>query len=54
MTSLCDGHSRGLTMSSYFALSTSKFMKNGAMDNTRDSNELYGYGTNHTVRKCCP
>ena len=51
MTSLCDGHSGGFAMSSYFALATSKFTKNGAIDNIRYGNKLYSYGTSHTVRK---
>ena len=51
MTSLCDRHSGEFAMSSYVALATSKFTKNGAIDDTRDSNEVYGYGTNYTVRK---
>ena len=50
-TSLCDGHSGGLTISSYFALDTSKFTKNRAIDNTRGRDKLYGYGSNHTVKK---
>ena len=51
MTSLCDRHSGEFAMSSYVALATSKFTKNGTIDDTRDSNELYGYGTDHTMRK---
>jgi len=40
-----------LTMSSYFALANSKFVQDGKIDDSKYSNELYGYGTNHTVRK---
>ena len=49
--SLCHWHSGGLTISRYVALALSKFTKNGVIDDTRDINELYGYGTNHAVRK---
>ena len=38
-------------MSRYSALATSKFTKNNAIDDTHGSNELYGYGSNLTVRK---
>mmetsp|Transcript_30658 Transcript_30658/g.46438 ORF Transcript_30658/g.46438 Transcript_30658/m.46438 type:complete len:355 (-) Transcript_30658:1539-2603(-) len=38
-----------LTMSTYFALSKSKF--SGEIDDSKYKNELYGYGNNHTVRK---
>jgi len=40
-----------LTMSAYFALIKAKFTKNGKVDDSRYANELFGYGTNHTVRK---
>jgi len=40
-----------LTMSAYFALIKAKFTKNGRADDKRYSNELFGYGNNHTVRK---
>lgn len=40
-----------LTMVTYFALAKSKFMKNGEIDDSKYKNELYGYGSNHTVRK---
>jgi len=42
-----------LTMTTYFALAKSKFLntKTGAIDPSKYRNELYGYGTNHTVRK---
>lgn len=39
-----------LTMSTYFALANSKFTHDGRVDDTRYSNELYGYGTNHTAK----
>jgi CCR4-NOT transcription complex subunit 7/8 len=37
-----------LTMSTFFALLKSKFR---TLDEAKYANELYGYGTNHTVRK---
>jgi CCR4-NOT transcription complex subunit 7/8 len=41
-----------LTMSAYFALLKAKFTKSdGSVDDTRFANELFGYGSNHTVRK---
>jgi CCR4-NOT transcription complex subunit 7/8 len=40
-----------LTMVTYFALAKSKFSKNGEIDDSKYKNELYGYGSNHTVRK---
>lgn len=41
-----------LTMVTYFALAKAKFTKkNGEIDDSKYKNELYGYGTNHTVRK---
>jgi len=41
-----------LTMSVYTALSRKKFRAaNGTIDDTKFANELFGYGTNHTVRK---
>lgn len=41
-----------LTMSTYFALVQAKFTgKDGKMDDSKYVNELFGYGTNHTVRK---
>mmetsp|Transcript_10761 Transcript_10761/g.14257 ORF Transcript_10761/g.14257 Transcript_10761/m.14257 type:complete len:366 (+) Transcript_10761:290-1387(+) len=41
-----------LTMSAYFSLSKSKFKtSDGRMDDSKYSNELFGYGNNHTVRK---
>mmetsp|Transcript_21197 Transcript_21197/g.35079 ORF Transcript_21197/g.35079 Transcript_21197/m.35079 type:complete len:355 (+) Transcript_21197:59-1123(+) len=41
-----------LTMSTYFALGRAKFLNsNGEIDDSRYRNELYGYGSNHTVRK---
>lgn len=43
-----------LTMSAYFALVKAKFTKNGKVDDSRYSNELFGYGGNHTVRKGPP
>lgn len=41
-----------LTMSTYFALVKAKFSKgpNGSVDDSKYRNELYGYGSNHTVR----
>jgi CCR4-NOT transcription complex subunit 7/8 len=41
-----------LTMSTYFKLAQSKFSNNpeNAIDATKYKNELYGYGSNHTVR----
>ena len=41
-----------LTMSTYFALGRAKFLNgNSEIDDGRYKNELYGYGSNHTVRK---
>ena len=41
-----------LTMSAYFALVRAKFTNSeGKVDDSRYANELFGYGTNHTVRK---
>ena len=41
-----------LTMSTYFALVQAKFTgKDGKKDDSKYVNELFGYGTNHTVRK---
>ena len=41
-----------LTMSVYFALVQAKFTgKDGKVDDSKYANELFGYGTNHTVRK---
>lgn len=41
-----------LTMSTYFALANSKFKTvSGKIDDSKYTNELFGYGTNHTVRK---
>ena len=42
-----------LTMVTYFALAKSKFVNNktGEIDDKKYKNELYGYGSNHTVRK---
>ena len=42
-----------LTMVTYFALAKSKFVniKTGKIDDKKYKNELYGYGSNHTVRK---
>jgi len=42
-----------LTMTTYFALAKAKFSNptNGAIDASKYKNELYGYGSNHTVRK---
>jgi len=41
-----------LTMVTYFALAKSKFKNgNGIIDDVKFKNELYGYGSNHTVRK---
>ena len=41
-----------LTMSAYFALTKAKFADSeGRVDDSRFTNELFGYGTNHTVRK---
>ena len=47
-TSLCDGHSGRLIMSSYFALATSKFTKDGTTDDTRDPR------TATPTVQCCP
>jgi len=41
-----------LTMSTYFALVNAKFTnKDGKKDDSKYVNELFGYGSNHTVRK---
>lgn len=42
-----------LTMTTYFALAKAKFSTNGCkgIDDSKYKNELFGYGTNHTVRK---
>jgi CCR4-NOT transcription complex subunit 7/8 len=41
-----------LTMSAYFALVKARFADaEGRVDDQRFCNELFGYGTNHTVRK---
>jgi CCR4-NOT transcription complex subunit 7/8 len=40
-----------LTMTTYFALARAKFVTDGQIDDSRYKNELYGYGSNHTVRK---
>jgi len=41
-----------LTMSTYFALAKAKFYgPAGEVDDTKYKNELFGYGSNHTVRK---
>lgn len=42
-----------LTMSAYMALAKLKFAnsRDGAVEDHRYANELYGYGTNHTVRQ---
>ena len=41
-----------LTMAAYFALTKAKFTNSeGKIDDTKYANELFGYGTNHTVRK---
>ena len=41
-----------LTMSAYFALIKAKFADSeGKVEDNRFRNELFGYGTNHTVRK---
>jgi|Transcript_14477 CCR4-NOT transcription complex subunit 7/8 len=40
-----------LTMSTYFALGRAKFLtNNGKIDDSKYKDELFGYGTNHTVR----
>ena len=40
-----------LTMATYFSLANSKFVDGkGNIDDTKYKNELYGYGSNHTVR----
>lgn len=44
-----------LTMSAYFALVKAKFTDSkGNVDDRRFANELFGYGSNHTVRKGPP
>jgi CCR4-NOT transcription complex subunit 7/8 len=44
-----------LTMSAYFALVKAKFTDaKGVVDDRRYANELFGYGSNHTVRKGPP
>jgi CCR4-NOT transcription complex subunit 7/8 len=41
-----------LTMAAYFALGRAKFLNSsGEIDDSRYRNELFGYGSNHTVRK---
>lgn len=41
-----------LTMTTYFALANSRFRTSfGKIDDSKYKNELFGYGTNHTVRK---
>ena len=41
-----------LTMSTYFALTKSKFTtSSGEVNDSKYANELFGYGNNHTVRK---
>jgi CCR4-NOT transcription complex subunit 7/8 len=42
-----------LTMTTYFALAKAKFANGptGDIEDTKYKNELYGYGSNHTVRK---
>lgn len=41
-----------LTMTTYFALARAKFIgPDGEIDDTKYKNELFGYGSNHTVRK---
>jgi CCR4-NOT transcription complex subunit 7/8 len=47
-----------LTMATYFALVKAKFTtpgdgggSGGRVDDSKFANELFGYGTNHTVRK---
>ena len=41
-----------LTMTTYFALARAKFVgSDGQIDDTKYKNELFGYGTNHTVRR---
>mmetsp|Transcript_3240 Transcript_3240/g.6048 ORF Transcript_3240/g.6048 Transcript_3240/m.6048 type:complete len:348 (+) Transcript_3240:62-1105(+) len=40
-----------LTMTTYFALARAKFMNGEGIDDSKYKNELYGYGSNHTVRK---
>jgi CCR4-NOT transcription complex subunit 7/8 len=43
-----------LTMSTFFALIKGKFItsgQGGVVDDAKYANELYGYGSNHTVRK---
>jgi len=44
-----------LTMATYFSLAKAKFTKSdGAIDDRKYKNELFGYGSNHTVRKGGP
>eukprot|EP00586_Coscinodiscus_wailesii_P010556 CAMPEP_0172507268 /NCGR_PEP_ID=MMETSP1066-20121228/202743_1 /TAXON_ID=671091 /ORGANISM="Coscinodiscus wailesii, Strain CCMP2513" /LENGTH=352 /DNA_ID=CAMNT_0013284767 /DNA_START=147 /DNA_END=1205 /DNA_ORIENTATION=- len=44
-----------LTMQTYFALARSKFADaNGVIEESKYKNELYGYGSNHTVYKNRP
>jgi len=44
-----------LTMATYFALIKAKFTgSDGQVDDSKYSNELFGYGSNHTVRKGGP
>jgi CCR4-NOT transcription complex subunit 7/8 len=41
-----------LTMTTYFALARNQFVgSSGKIDDTKYKNELFGYGSNHTVRK---
>lgn len=41
-----------LTMTTYFSLAKAKFSdSNGGLDDSKYKNELYGYGSNHTVYK---
>jgi CCR4-NOT transcription complex subunit 7/8 len=41
-----------LTMATYFSLVKAKFtLDGGRVDDAKFSNELFGYGNNHTVRK---
>lgn len=41
-----------LTMAAYFALKKAKFTaSDGTVDDSKYTNELFGYGNNHTVRK---
>lgn len=40
-----------LTMTTYFALARKKFQRSGKVDDSKFINELFGYGSNHTVHK---